>query len=203
METGKLLKSGLSGLGIGPEEPLVTKALDYLSLICRWNRVTNLTAIREPGEIVTHHLLDAFSVQPFISGSRVLDVGSGAGLPGIPLALIDRDKDFILLDSNGKKTRFMTQVKIELDLPNVEVVQSRVEDYRGSFDQVISRAFSNLADMVSSCRHLLVAGGSMLAMKGPGVREEMADVAGCDMQLHELVVPGLDAERYLVRLRVN
>ncbi|MBT4161662.1 MAG: 16S rRNA (guanine(527)-N(7))-methyltransferase RsmG [Gammaproteobacteria bacterium] len=203
MEADELLKSGLGELEIPASDTLMEKALHYKSLLMRWNRVTNLTAILESEKITSHHLLDAFSITSFLKGSRILDVGSGAGLPGIPLALINPDKDFILLDSNGKKTRFMTQVKIELGLDNVEVIQARVEDFEGSFDQVLSRAFASLADFVSSSRHLATS-GNLLAMKGLDLEEELEalDSGSVEVNVHKFSVPGIETERCLVELKV-
>ena len=187
---------GLDDLGLGDHADKAEPLARYLELIDRWNRVTNLTAIRKPEDMVSQHLLDSLSVSPYVKGARVLDVGSGAGLPGIPLALFQPDKDFILLDSNGKKTRFMTQAAIELGLGNVTVLQQRIEDCTELFDQVISRAFASLDDFVSLCMPRVKIGGSLLAMKGPSEIDQADRIpTAC---VHELHVPGLDRARYLV-----
>jgi len=200
MEVTELLEAGLRELNLVAEPRLIQQLETYQKLLLRWNLKTNLTAIREPAKIVSHHLLDALAVHEYIVGRRVLDVGSGAGLPGIPLALIRPDTDFILLDSNGKKTRFMTQAMIELGLTNVRVVKSRIENYDGQVDHVISRAFSSLDDLSGSCLRLLDEKGSLLAMKGPGYETELTALGGRPTRVHQVSVPGLDAARYLIEI---
>ncbi|SVE11695.1 uncharacterized protein METZ01_LOCUS464549, partial [marine metagenome] len=171
-------------MNLAADQILIEQLQTYQALLLHWNKTANLTAITEPDKIVTHHLLDALAVHEFITGQRVLDVGSGAGLPGIPLALINPDKDFILLDSNGKKTRFMTQARIELGLENVTVVKSRIEDYDDRVDHVISRAFSSLAEFGHFCLRLLEKNGSLLAMKGPGYEIELAALESAFTRVH-------------------
>ena len=202
MDLRTRLAAGLEALGLGGTESLVEASLHFQALLLKWNKVTNLTAITSPEQVITHHLLDAYAVNPWITGHTVLDVGSGGGIPGIPLALVNPDKDFILLDPNGKKTRFMTQVKIELELANVAVIQARVEDHKGQYDQVISRAFRQVGGFVDSCGRLVRPGGSLLAMKGPDYEGELAELAELKdrTQTSELSVPGLDANRYLIRI---
>jgi 16S rRNA (guanine527-N7)-methyltransferase len=196
------LAEGLRTLGLSDTERLVEASLHFQALLLKWNKVTNLTAITSPEQVITHHLLDAFAVDPYITGHTILDVGSGGGIPGIPLALANPDKDFILLDPNGKKTRFMTQAKIELELTNVVVIQARVEDHTGQYDQVISRAFRQVAGFVDSCARLVRSGGSLLAMKGPDYEDEVAQLAELRnrIQTIDLAVPGLNASRYLIRI---
>jgi 16S rRNA (guanine527-N7)-methyltransferase len=177
----------------------VEKLEQYLGLITKWNKVTNLTSIDNPEQMVVIHLLDSLSIQPYLGGHRILDVGSGAGLPGIPLALINQDKDFILLDSSGKKTRFMVQAAIELGIRNIEVVQSRAQDFQGEFDQVLCRAFTGTDHFVKACSHLLAPGGSLLAMKGPA-ESEVIPLPGFKQSIHQLNVPGLPSERYLIEI---
>ncbi len=199
------ISRGLEALEI-PSTPQLSELCEaYLLLIEKWNRVTNLTAIKKPQEMIAHHLLDSVALQPFIRGQTLLDIGSGAGLPGIPLALLNPDKDFILLDANGKKARFMTQATIELGLTNVEVVHDRVESISGLFDQIMCRAFASLTEFVTLAKPLLKEGGSLLAMKGP--REvnntSLSDgtlVGGLEYLVHPLVIPGLEGERYLVEV---
>lgn len=205
MELGDAIAQGLHQLGLQPDADVTEKAVSFIQLLERWNRVTNLTAIRDPMEMVSHHLMDSFAVQPWITGHTILDAGSGGGLPGIALALINADKDFILLDSNGKKTRFMVQAKVELGLDNVTVVQSRIEDHTDRYDQVISRAFASLPDFIRLAAPLLNRGGSLLAMKGPDQINEMAAVEETEfmVDIHELVVPGLARERFLVQLKAG
>jgi len=201
-ELAKQLQQGLLEIGLYIDEATQSKLLDYVALLHKWNRAYNLTAVRKPELMVSRHLLDSLVVQPYLQPGRILDVGTGAGLPGIPLALIRPDDAFFLLDSNSKKTRFITQAVAELGLQNVTVVQSRVEDYQPDqlFNTIISRAYSTLANMISGTRHLLAEGGVFFALKGVYPVAEI-DELPADMQLlqsYPLYVPGLDAERHLV-----
>lgn len=197
-----LLSAGLEQLGL----PLPTEAraqlLEYIRLLAKWNRVYNLTAVRKPGEMVARHLLDSLSVTPFIRGSRILDVGTGAGLPGIPLALAQPDRHFELLDSSAKRIRFVTQAIAELGLKNAAAVQGRAEDFRPGhlFDTVVSRAFASLAAMVRATGHLCAEHGCLIAMKGVYPQAELKAIpAGFKVAgVHELHVPGLDAQRHVV-----
>ncbi len=194
------LKTGLSQLGLA-QPPLESQLLAYLDELERWNAAYNLTAVRDRDEMVTRHLLDSLVVLPHVSG-RVLDVGSGAGLPGIPLALANPQLQVTLLDSNGKKARFMRQVKRVLKLPNIEIVQSRVQNYQPllPFDRVISRAFSSLSDFIKVCARLVSLEGTLLAMKGRLDPKEMSEIPA-DVRLIEtkkLIVPGLNEERHLI-----
>jgi len=178
--------------------------LRYVELLVRWNQVYNLTAVRDPDEMITKHLLDSLAILPFVTGATVADVGTGAGLPGIPLAVALPDTRFTLIDSNGKKTRFVTQAKAELKLGNVEVVQARTEAYEPAapFAQVVSRAFASLKDFAVLAGGLAAPGGRLLAMKGAVSQEELADLPPGFRVLaaHPLKVPGLDAERCLVEM---
>jgi len=197
------LHQGIRALGLGLSATDESKLLQYLQLLSRWNTAYNLTAVREPAEMVTRHLLDSLAVLPFIRGPRVLDIGTGPGLPGIPLAVARPDLAFTLLDANAKKTRFVTQAIGELHLINVEVVQSRAENYHpaGKFDTLVSRAFASIADMLTAARHLCTPGGRILAMKGTYPRDELAAVpAGYATEVRALAVPGLAAERHVVIL---
>ena len=178
--------------------------LSYLGLLEKWNRTYNLTAIRDPARMITHHLLDSLVVAPLVSGQRVIDVGTGAGLPGVPLAVVMPGREFHLLDSNGKKTRFLFQVKTALGLDNMTVHHARVETFRPGqvYDAVLSRAFASLRDLVTGCRHLLSPGGRFLAMKGAYPGPELAAIEDqCDVvAVHPLQVPGLAGQRHLVEL---
>lgn len=178
------------------------KLLDYLGLMQKWNKVHNLTAVREPEEMVTLHLLDSLSVLPYVGGQRLLDVGSGAGLPGIPLAICKPELQVAVLDSSHKKVSFMRQAKAELGIENLEVVCSRVEAYRPQqlFDTVISRAFSDLAEFMQLTQHLGSPGAKWLAMKGVYPFEELAQAKIEPIQVLPLNVPGLAAQRHLVFL---
>ena len=176
----------------------------YLELLQRWNKVYNLTAVRDPAQMLPLHLWDSLSVVPFIKAEQCLDVGSGAGLPGIPLAIMRPQQQFTLLDTNGKKTRFIQQAALELGLANIKVVQNRVEQWQPEqkFAAIISRAFASLADFVTVSGMHLQAQGRLYAMKGRYPESEIAElpqgwsVAGS----HQLMVPGLEAERHLLEL---
>lgn len=200
------LRCGLAGLDLTLEAPQEKKLLDFLALLHRWNQRMNLTAIREPSEMVSRHLLDSLSVMPYLLGSRFIDVGSGGGMPGIPLAICNPAKHFVLLDSNGKKTRFLVQAKATLALDNVHVVHARVQDHQAepSYDAVLTRAFASLDDMIEHCRHLVGHQGQLLAMKGQQAQAEIDALAQRmkEASLIPLQVPGLEEERCLVRLRL-
>jgi 16S rRNA (guanine527-N7)-methyltransferase len=159
--------------------------------------------VREPQAMVVMHILDSCAVQPWLAGNNIIDVGTGAGLPGIPLAAINPERQFTLLDSNGKKTRFVTQATAELGLRNVEVVQARIQDYVPpvAFDSILCRAFTSLAEFVKVCDARLAPGGRLLAMKGRLSDDEFAEVpTGWKMDSAVLEVPGLEAERHLIIL---
>ena len=195
------LDQGLAALGLALPAPDRERLLAYVRLLAKWNSAYNLTAVRDPLEMVTRHLLDSLVIVPHLHGARVLDVGTGPGLPGIPLAVARPELAFTLLDANAKKTRFVVQAVGELVLKNVEVVQSRVENYRPSriFDTVVSRAFASIADMLAHARHLCAPGGRFLAMKGAYPEEELEALpAGYDVEVVPLTVPGLDAARHVV-----
>lgn len=177
------------------------RLLAFVRLLAKWNAAYNLTAVRDPEEMVTRHLLDSLVLLPYLQGQRVLDIGTGPGLPGIPLAIARPDCFFTLLDANAKKTRFVTQAAGELGLKNVEVVQTRVENYRPEqkFDTLVARAFSSIAGMLNNAQHLCAPGGRFLAMKGVYPEGELAAIP-VDYAVSEVValkVPGLDAARHL------
>ena len=200
--SGRELASGLEALGLPASGDLERKLLAYVALISKWNKVHNLTAVREPARMIGLHLLDSLAVLPHIAGRTVLDVGSGAGLPGIPLAIARPDLDVTLIDSNQKKTSFQQQAAIELELPNVHAVNARVESWQPhrSFDVVISRAFADLADFVSNAGHLVADGGVLAAMKGTYPHEELAAMPSAyrAKSVVPLRVPGVPGERHLV-----
>lgn len=199
------LAQGLTQLDLDLPDTIQAKLLQFVALLAKWNRAYNLTAVREPAAMIPRHLLDSLAVLPHLQGPRVLDVGSGAGLPGIPLALAQPDMQFTLLDSNGKKTRFMTQAVTELGLPNVSVVQSRVEDYQAPdrFDSVITRAFAAVADVIATTGRLCAPQGQLLLMKGtyPITELEALPNSYTLRDAIRLQVPGLDAERHLLVIR--
>ncbi|MEE4660186.1 MAG: 16S rRNA (guanine(527)-N(7))-methyltransferase RsmG [Halieaceae bacterium] len=180
--------------------------LEYLALLQHWNRAYNLTAVREPVSMVQRHLLDSAAIVPFLpaGANRGIDVGTGAGLPGVPLAILRPDLYLDLLDSNSKKTRFLFQVKTALGLDNMTILHSRAERLRPGrpYDLVLSRAFASLGEMSKTCYHLCVQGGHFLAMKG-GVTEQELNAIDSRTRLesvHALAVPGLDEQRHLVVL---
>ncbi|OEC38016.1 16S rRNA (guanine(527)-N(7))-methyltransferase [Pseudomonas sp. 1D4] len=181
--------------------------LGYLALLIKWNKAYNLTAVRNADEMVSRHLLDSLSVVPFVAerGNDWLDVGSGGGMPGIPLAILFPERRFTLLDSNGKKTRFLTQVKLELGLDNLSVVNARVEAFRPEqpFTGIVSRAFSALEDFANWTRHLGDRDTHWLAMKGLRPDDELARMPD-DFKVeaeHTLAVPGCQGQRHLLILR--
>lgn len=198
------LAAGIAALGLALPADAEAKLLAYLALLDKWNRVYNLTAVRDTERMVSHHLLDSLAAVPFFQGARVLDVGSGGGLPGIPLAIARPDLQVTLIDSIAKKTAFLLQAKMELGLDNLSVVTNRVEDYRPEtgFDLITSRAFSDLREFVALTRHLLKPAGRWLAMKGLYPHEELALLpAGVKVSAdYVLTVPGLDATRHLIVL---
>lgn len=187
------LKQGLAEAQINLADGIQQKMLAYVALLEKWNKVHNLTAVREPEDMVTLHLLDSLAVLPYIKGERMLDVGSGAGLPGIPLALCRPDIQVTVLDASHKKASFMRQAKVELGIDNLQVVCGRVESYRPafSFDTIVSRAFSDLAEFVRLTRHLGGDGTVWLAMKGVYPYEELEQLAIEPTQIIPLTVPGL------------
>ncbi|MBA2653601.1 MAG: 16S rRNA (guanine(527)-N(7))-methyltransferase RsmG [Gammaproteobacteria bacterium] len=197
-----VLDAGLNELGIKLSDIDQERLLFFISLLIKWNKVYNLTAIVQPEAIIQRHLLDSLSITPYIRGKKVLDVGSGAGLPGIPCALALPAQDFTLLDSNGKKTRFMTQAVAELQMKNVEVIQSRVEDYHPKqyFDTILVRAFSSIENILLQTRHLLCAGGELLIMKGIYPSAELQNINN-HVKVHKLLVPGLNEQRHLVCIK--
>jgi 16S rRNA (guanine527-N7)-methyltransferase len=199
------LAAGITALGIKVPADAQQRMLDYLALVAKWNKAYNLTAVREPEKMLTHHLLDSLAVLPHVRGPRVLDVGTGAGLPGIPLALARPEWQFTLLDSSHKKTTFLRQAIIELKLGNVDVACARVEAWPAPqpFDTVVSRAFSELSEFLVLAGRLCAKDGVMIAMKGVYPHDELAQVPG-NFRLSSVValqVPGLDAERHAALLQ--
>jgi len=197
-----ILEAGMQNMGVDYTSLQRDQLLAYLELLISWNKAYNLTAIRDPAQMIALHLLDSLTVLPHVTGEHLIDVGTGAGLPGIPLAIMYPDKQFTLLDSNGKKTRFLFQVRCHLGLTNVTEIQSRVEQHqpRKCYDAVLSRAFTSIADMVDKCHHLLAAQGVFLAMKGKFPQSELSEVAK-DYKVetsHTLQVPGVEGERHLI-----
>ncbi|TKC83552.1 16S rRNA (guanine(527)-N(7))-methyltransferase RsmG [Trinickia terrae] len=209
-----LLRSGVEELGVDLTDAQESKLLDYVALLAKWNAVYNLTAIRDPRQMLIQHILDSLSIVPHLAGrvaSSVLDVGSGGGLPGIVLAIALPEWTVTLNDIVHKKTAFQSQAKAELKLANLSVVTGRVESLRpgaevpGKFDVIVSRAFAELADFVTLARHLVAEHGSIWAMKGvrPDGEIERLPAGSKAMQVIRLNVPSLDAERHLVQVSVD
>ncbi|MBB3102994.1 16S rRNA (guanine(527)-N(7))-methyltransferase RsmG [Azomonas macrocytogenes] len=206
-EHRKELTEGAAALGVHLSAQQQAGLLDYLTLLNKWNKAYNLTAVRDPNEMISRHLLDSLSIVPHVDpgGERWLDVGSGGGMPGIPLAILFPERHFVLLDSNGKKTRFLTQVKLELGLANLAVVNDRVEAFRPEqpFSDIVSRAFSSVADFTGWTRHLGDSDTRWLAMKGQHPEQELQQLPD-DFRLegtHSLSVPGCQGQRHLLILR--
>lgn len=195
---------GCERLNLPLPEGAGTQLTHYLTLLERWNRAHNLTAVRDPEAMVVRHLLDSLSILPWLQGPRVLDVGSGAGLPGIPLAIVRPDCEFCLLDSNGKRTRFLIQAVAELQLTRISVIRSRVQEYQPAtlFNSVVARAFSTLAEMVADAGRLCAPNGRLLAMKGVFPDDELARLPPgyAVVGVYPLHVPYLEAKRHLVHL---
>ena len=196
------LERGIAALGLQLPADAVERLLDYQALLARWNATYNLTAIRDPAEMVSRHLLDSLAILPYVQGATLADLGTGPGLPGIPLAIAAPGREVLLVDSNGKKVRFLREAIRALKLANVRAVQSRVEDVEGQFDCVTARAFASLADMLAWGGHLLTPRGIWLAMKGKHPEDELAGVpAGFELRaIHALDVPNVGGERHLVEL---
>jgi 16S rRNA (guanine527-N7)-methyltransferase len=202
-----IAEMGLDGLEVSVSRETQEKLLAYLALLQKWNKVYNLTAVRDPLEMVTLHLLDSLSVLPHVQAKSLLDVGSGGGLPGIVLAICLPNLQVTTIDTVQKKAIFMRQVKGELGLSNLQVIHARVESYQPSekFDAIISRAFSELALFVNLTKHLLAQNGQWLAMKGqmPHGELEAVDLQSLDIKVNPVIllkVAGLDAERHLIVL---
>ena len=178
--------------------------LRYIALLAKWNDTFNLTAVHGPEQMVIRHLLDSLSLLPYIKGPRLADVGTGAGLPGIPLALAFPEYQVVLLDSQAKKIRFVTQVTAELGITNVIIAHTRVQDYHPQqmFDTVISRAFATLAEFFAATSHLCPAGGRLLAMKGKFPARELEEIrqTGRGVNVIPAHIPGLEAERHIVHI---
>lgn len=201
---GKKLECGLTSINISLNQQVTELLLDYLDLLQKWNRVHNLTSIRDPEKMVSTHLLDSLSVLPHLPGGPILDVGTGAGLPGIPLAAADLSLQITLIESNQKKAAFLRQAIAELKLPNVQVVCQKVEQWfpPSKFPCIIARAYAEISKFIASTKHLLAGNGFFAAMKGRYPEAEIRDIPHEFLvkQVIELKVPGLDAERHLVMI---
>ena len=197
------LRAGTAELGLAPAPEVFERLLDYVELLARWNATFNLTAVRDPADMIDRHLLDSLAIARYVHGDSLIDLGSGAGLPGIPLAILEPLRQHVLVDSNGKKARFLRETVRTLGLANVRVEHARVEDLRGEYATITTRAFASLAEMVALGGHLLAPDGIWLAMKGMLGKEEILGLpAGFQIaEVIPLAVPGLGAARHLVIIR--
>ncbi len=197
----------LADAGISLTDHQKNQLIAYVDMLHKWNKAYNLTSVRDPNEMLVRHILDSIVVAPHLQGERFIDVGTGPGLPGIPLAIVLPQAHFTLLDSLGKRVRFLRQVQHELKLDNIAPVQSRVEEFPSEppFDGVISRAFASLNDMVGWCHHLPGQNGRFYALKGLVPEDEIASLPA-EFSVEEIVklrVPQLDGERHLVVIKPN
>lgn len=192
------LKSSAHFFGLSETEQV--QMVTFIELLSRWNTVHNLTAVRDPVEMVSRHILDSLTVVPFLKDGRILDVGTGAGLPGIPLSIVRPDLPFVLLDSNAKKLNFVEHVVGVLKLKNVEIVHTRVQSYHALFETVISRAFASLQNFVERSGHLCIKNGTLIAMKGPIDQVELAALPEgyTIVNIEPVCMPNLQAKRFLV-----
>ena len=205
MDNRQKLQSGLKEMGLDLSGEQQDKLLAYVEMLKKWNKTYNLTALRDESQIISHHLLDSLTLPPYLEGAQtMLDVGSGGGQPGIPAAVCRPDLQITLLDANTKKTSFLQQAAIELELKNVRVVSGRVEAVQGlRADVITSRAFADLADFVNWTTHLLQDGGCWAAMKGvyPAAEIDRLPDSVCVERVDKIRVPQLNAERHMVILR--
>ena len=201
-EKKRLLCEGAELMNISLSDKQIQQLLRYLSLILKWNRIYNLSAIRDPIESVKKHLLDSLSIIHFVQPGLLLDVGSGAGLPGIVIAIMKTETEVFVLDSVGKKCRFMQAVKSELALENLSVVNSRVESFKSkkSFSQITSRAFAEASKTIQLTKHLLEENGRYLLMKGSNIHEE--DVDNFNVKVHSMTVPFVSEKRSLLEIQL-
>jgi 16S rRNA (guanine527-N7)-methyltransferase len=205
-KANEILNAALSENDFEISENIQQKFIEYLELLQRWNQAFNLTAITDMHDMIWLHIVDSLAVNPYLHGTRIIDVGTGAGLPGIPLALINPDRHFVLLDSNSKKTRFLTQAKMTLGIKNIEIIHARCEDFGAknslpaSFDSIVSRAFSSIAVMLARTQHLAAEGCHFLAMKGIYPEQEIQEIPAdfSVSAVHKLKIKGLAAERHVV-----
>lgn len=201
------LERGIQQLGLEMNPEAVARLLAYHELLVKWNKAYNLTSVRDPAEMIDRHLIDSLSILPFIDDTNLLDVGTGPGLPGMIIALVKPELPVAMLDSNGKKIRFLNQVKMALRVDNAQIVHHRLESWQpdDNFAQITSRAFATLSDMVGFARHLLAPDGRFVAMKGQYPEAELAALPA-DVRVVRVLplrVPGTDGERHLVELTLS
>jgi 16S rRNA (guanine527-N7)-methyltransferase len=197
LELKQKLHQGLSMMGLMHEAQLEL-LWQYLLLLEKWNHTFNLTAVRDLDAMLTQHIFDSLAIYKYLQGDAFIDIGTGAGLPGIPLSIIAPEQHFTLLDSNSKKTAFLLQVQAALQLKNITVVNTRVTQHTGSYAGILSRAFSSLDDFIKDTQHLLQKGGRWYAMKGPHYTEELTKIPQAQIQIKALTVPFLNKERFLI-----
>lgn len=204
-ELSRILARGIDALELDITTEQQAKLVGYVEMINKWNKAYNLTSVRDPHQMMIKHILDSLAVKPYVEGKTVIDVGTGPGLPGIPLAIVLPDTHFVLLDSLGKRVRFMKQCAHDLGIPNIEPVQSRVEEHQPqqAYDCVLSRAFASLKDMLHWCSHLVDSQGKFLALKGQFPQEELGEVSNHYQikSINNLSVPELEGERHLVTIK--
>ncbi len=200
----EILISGLSVLGLSESHDKLDLLLKFVALIQKWNKTYNLTAIENPLDIMTLHILDSLAVLPHLKHGKIADIGTGAGLPGIPLAIYAPENEYVLIDSNAKKTRFVQQALLELKLKNVSVLHTRIDQYQPEqhFSTVISRAFASVSEIQNSTGHLLDDHGEILAMKGDPSHQELSEIIGQYVVI-PLQVPGIEARRCLIRMQAQ
>ena len=200
----EVLRAGIDELNFQNSDYLFDKLLIYKNLLEKWNKIFNLTSITKSKEVITHHFLDCLSIVQYLEGKNILDVGSGAGLPGIIIGLCSPNKNITLIDSVGKKTSFLKQVCVELNLTNIEVVKERVEHFQTDklFDSIIARAFSEIQNFINLTSHLIEKKGNWYAMKSKKISEEQINT-NFKIEKKVIVVPYLNAERYLVKINTK
>ena len=200
-----MLDEGMAAMNLTATEKQKERLLAFIRLLRKWNRVYNLTSIRNPVDMVHWHLLDSLSILPYLKGNRVLDVGTGAGLPGLPLALFSPDKEFTLLDSDAKKIRFVRQATIEMCLTNINAEHIRIERFRPQegFDSILVRAFASLNEIAVETVRLLNPGGVILAQKGNIPQDEINLLENSLVEVFPIEIQGLGAERHLVAIKVR
>jgi 16S rRNA (guanine527-N7)-methyltransferase len=201
----KVLIEGLTDSNIAVNKEQQEKLIDYVLMMNKWNKTYNLTSVRDPREMMIKHIIDSIIISPHITENTYIDVGTGPGLPGIPLAIMHPNKTFILLDSLGKRVRFMKQVAYELGIDNIQPVQARVEDFHSTIriDAVLSRAFASLKDMLHWCQHLVDSSGTFLALKGQLPQQEIEQLPDNFIlrDVIELQIPKLEGDRHLIKIQ--
>jgi 16S rRNA (guanine527-N7)-methyltransferase len=199
----EILRQGIGQLGLNDSNDIISKLLIYKDILLKWNKAFNLTALRDEKTVVINHLLDSLSVAHLIQENEILDVGSGAGLPGIVLALYDPKKQITLVDKVGKKAAFMRQVCIELDIKNVDVIHCRVEDmdHNKKFDAIVARAFSEMDLLINLTKNIIKKNGYWYGMKSKKLMDEIIVKRKEFLEIHQIKVPFLEADRYLIKLK--